>query len=64
MICVELPHGKGVKAWDDFFGRFAMQAITHAVAVAVDGQGTVVRCPLRPAPGRARQGEWLVGKGG
>jgi hypothetical protein len=40
--CVDVPAGKGVKAWGDLFGRFAVQAIPHAVAV--DGKGTIVAC--------------------
>jgi thiol-disulfide isomerase/thioredoxin len=40
--CVDVPPGKGIKAWGDLFGRFAVQAIPHAVAV--DGKGTIVAC--------------------
>jgi thiol-disulfide isomerase/thioredoxin len=39
-ICVDVPPREGVRAWGDLFGRFAVQAIPHAVAV--DGKGTVV----------------------
>jgi hypothetical protein len=38
--CVDVPPKKGVKAWGDLFGRFAVQAIPHAVAV--DAKGTIV----------------------
>jgi thiol-disulfide isomerase/thioredoxin len=38
--CVDVPPGKGVKAWGDLFGRFAVHAIPHAVAV--DAKGTIV----------------------
>ena len=40
--CVDVPPEKGVKAWGDLFGRFAVQAIPHAVAV--DAKGTIVAC--------------------
>ena len=40
--CVDVAPGHGVKAWGDLFGRFAVQAIPHAVAV--DGKGTIVAC--------------------
>jgi thiol-disulfide isomerase/thioredoxin len=39
-ICVDVPPGNGVKAWGDLFGRFAVLAIPHAVAV--DAKGTIV----------------------
>jgi thiol-disulfide isomerase/thioredoxin len=38
--CVDVPPGKGVNAWGDLFGRLAIQAIPHAVAV--DGKGIIV----------------------
>ena len=41
-ICVDVPPGSRVRAWGDLFGRLAVQAIPHAVAV--DGQGKVVAC--------------------
>ena len=40
--CVDIPPEKGVKAWGDLFGRFAVLAIPHAVAV--DGKGTIIAC--------------------
>jgi thiol-disulfide isomerase/thioredoxin len=39
-ICVDVPPREGVRAWGDLFGRFAVQAIPHAIAV--DGKGNVV----------------------
>jgi thiol-disulfide isomerase/thioredoxin len=38
--CVDVPPGMGVNAWGDLFGRLAIQAIPHAVAV--DGKGIIV----------------------
>ena len=40
--CIDVPPREGVKAWGDLFGRFAVQAIPHAVAV--DDKGTIVAC--------------------
>lgn len=40
--CVDVSPGKRVNAWGDLLGRFAVQAIPHAVAV--DGNGTIVAC--------------------
>jgi hypothetical protein len=42
LVVVDVPAGKGVKAWGDLLGRFAVQAIPRAVAV--DGNGTIVAC--------------------
>jgi thiol-disulfide isomerase/thioredoxin len=41
-ICIDVPPHPGLRAWGDLFGRFAVQAIPHAVAV--DAQGTIVAC--------------------
>jgi thiol-disulfide isomerase/thioredoxin len=41
-ICIDIPPRKGMRAWGDFFGQFAVHAIPHAVAV--DGRGTIVAC--------------------
>jgi thiol-disulfide isomerase/thioredoxin len=41
-VCVDVPPAAGVRAWGDLFGRFAVRAIPHAVAV--DSLGTVVAC--------------------
>jgi thiol-disulfide isomerase/thioredoxin len=41
-ICVDSPPSKEVRAWGDFFGKLAVQAIPHAVAV--DGRGKVIAC--------------------
>jgi thiol-disulfide isomerase/thioredoxin len=40
-ICVDVPQD-GAKAWGELFGRFAVTAIPHAVAV--DGRGIIVAC--------------------
>jgi thiol-disulfide isomerase/thioredoxin len=40
--CIDIPPKDGVKAWGDLFGRFAVHALTHAVAV--DGEGTIIAC--------------------
>jgi thiol-disulfide isomerase/thioredoxin len=45
-MCIDVPPREGVKAWGDLFGRFAVQAIPHAVLV--DDRGTIVACgPLQ-----------------
>ena len=41
-ICVDVTPHEGMRAWGDLYGRFAVQAIPHAVAV--NGKGTVVAC--------------------
>jgi thiol-disulfide isomerase/thioredoxin len=40
--CVDVPPAKGVKTWGELVGRFAVQAIPHAVAI--DGKGVIVAC--------------------
>ncbi len=58
-ICVDIEPPDGVRAWGDLFGRFAVRAIPHAVAV--DAEGNVVACgPLDHVLARA---EALVKKG-
>ena len=37
-ICVDVPPREGIRAWGDLYGRFAVQAIPHAVAVDADGR--------------------------
>jgi thiol-disulfide isomerase/thioredoxin len=37
-ICVDAPPREGLRAWGDLYGRFAVQAIPHAVAVDSDGR--------------------------
>ena len=41
-ICVDVPPAGGTKAWGELFGRFAVRAIPHAVAV--DAEGKVAAC--------------------
>ena len=36
--CVDVPPGEGMRAWGDLYGRFAVQAIPHAVAVDAEGR--------------------------
>ena len=58
--CIDVPPREGVRAWGDLFGRFAVQAIPHAVAV--DAKGTIVaggrlQDVLAKASGLAKKGE-------
>jgi thiol-disulfide isomerase/thioredoxin len=58
--CIDVPPREGVNAWGDLFGRFAVQALPHAVAV--DGKGTIVACGrlqdvLAKASGLIEKGE-------
>ena len=41
-VCIDVPPAGGTKAWGDLFGRFAVRAIPHAVAV--DAEGKVAAC--------------------
>jgi hypothetical protein len=58
-VCVDVPPREGSNAWGELFGRFAVRAIPHAVAV--DAGGKVVACGrLEDVLARARD---LVNKG-
>ena len=53
-MCVDVPPPEGVTAWGDLFGRFAVKAIPHAVAV--DGRGIIVACgPLQSVLAKAHE---------
>jgi thiol-disulfide isomerase/thioredoxin len=53
-ICVDVPPGEGARAWGDLFGRFAVRAIPHAVAVG--GDGVVIACGrLQDVVAKARE---------
>ena len=53
-MCVDVPPPEGVAAWGDLFGRFAVKAIPHAVAV--DGRGIIVACgPLQSVLAKAHE---------